>query len=165
MVKRPMYESARAQYPRVLVWALARGASNNFDACAPFFPSRRDTIDVLCTWPSYERRAASPTRLALGYYTYKHTCTFTIPLFPCTLVVRVLRSCSLHPGGASTMLTRLDIKNSRVGARPCRITNERPSATISCHVPPRPCCCSLWCVRCLHRDFFFCFVLRFPLLL
>ena len=85
-----MYESARAQYPRVLVWALARGASNNFDACAPFFPSRRDTIDVLCTWPSYERRAASPTRLALGYYTYKHTCIFTI-----TIV-------SLHPGGAST---------------------------------------------------------------
>ena len=102
-----MYESARTQYPRVLVWALARGASNNFDACAPFFPStcRRDTIDVLCTWPSYERRAASPTRLALGYYTYKHTCIVTIPLFPCTLVVRVLRSCSLHPGGASTMLT------------------------------------------------------------
>ena len=107
MVKRPMYESARAKYPGVVVWALARGASNNFDACAPFFPSRRDTIDVLCTWPSYERRAASPTRLALGYYTYKHTCTCTIPLFPCTLVVRVLRSCSLHPGGASTMLTRL----------------------------------------------------------
>ena len=91
MVKRPMYESAHAKYPGVVVWALARGASNNSDACAPFFPSRRDTIDVLCTWPSYERRAASPTRLALGYYTYKHTCTFTIPLFPCTLVVRVLR--------------------------------------------------------------------------
>ena len=118
MVKRPMYESARAKYPGVVVWALARGASNNSDACAPFFPSRRGTIDVLCTWPSYERRAASPTRLALGYYTYKHTCIVTIPLFPCTLVVRVLRSCSLHPGGASTMLTRLDIGYGKPGLKP-----------------------------------------------
>ena len=118
MVKRPMCEPTRAKYPGVVVWALARGASNNSDAYAPFSPSRRDTIDVLCTWPSYERRAASPTRLALGYYTYKHTCIVTIPLFPCTLVVRVLRSCSLHPGGASTMLTRLDIGYGKPGLKP-----------------------------------------------